>query len=128
MENRVVNVCWNQESGEVGGWGFEVAKLLRKKGINVRFVVVIKKIYNEAIKLGFECEFISPQGYHGITLSQNELNGLDEKYGPPGMRLIADSTAHFDWLKLKKSERIQIVARHYQFWEKYGRCASSERR
>ena len=61
----MLNVCWNQESGEIGEWGFEVAKRLRAKKINVKFVVVLKDIYDLALKKGFDCELlINPDGGH----------------------------------------------------------------
>ena len=115
----MVNVCWLIESGQYEDWGIKLANHLKKRGIYVRFVFPMKNIYDIAVKKDFECEYPGGKGWHEGILSQSELEHLEIKYGSPGLNAIANSDAHFDWLKLKHSERLQVVARHYKFWEGY---------
>lgn len=117
--NSIINVCWLDESGEVVNFGFALARLMRKKGINIRFVFSTADFYRQALEKGFEADFIAPKIHYGEPLSIDELERLDRKYGPPGIQSIIESTWQFDWLRLDHEQRLQIVGRAYRFWERY---------
>jgi len=119
VATNMINVCWVQEAGELAEWGFPLARELLARGVKVRFALKLRATQQAAERWDCAWVFVPSETYHGPSLSREELLRLDRHYGPPCMAALAQSNSQFDWLRLPLGERIQIVARHYRFWERY---------
>jgi capsular polysaccharide biosynthesis protein len=111
-------VCWIQHGGEIS-WAPQIAAMLRGEGISVRFVSFLREMHEGYSAQGFPSDFIG-EIYSGQAIAQADLVELERRYGPPSLRVIAESDVHLKHLFGENEHlKIQVVGRALRFWERY---------
>ncbi len=111
---------WIQHGGE-HTWLPNVANELRQMGIELAFVTTLLEGHNEIEKNGLHSTFISPEVHGRLEpLSTEELEELDQRYGPPCFQSIIDGDIHLELLYGNdRNEKCQVIGRAFRFWERY---------
>ena len=91
-----ITACWIQHGGEIG-WAGPIAEHLRAKGIEIRFVSFLREMEAGYRDLGFPSDFIG-EIYFGSKQTVAELAELERRYGPPSLRITAESDVHLKHL------------------------------
>jgi len=125
LENHTIainnlNLCWVQHGGEAP-WLRLIIKSLEELNIKTKVVTILRETDNELLSSEICSTFISSDVFDSTLLvSTDTIATMDMKYGPPGIRSIANGCMSLELLFGKNIEqRIQVVARALIFWEKY---------
>lgn len=115
-----MKVCYVQHSKEHITM-LPVAKSLKKKGVEFLFVCKKPGIRSFYAENGFECTDIAVEVFNSkTTITQEEKEELDLKYGPPGIRELCASDVHLQcFFGSDHESKEEIVAKALKFWENF---------
>lgn len=96
-----------------------IVKFLPEEEFSFSFVTKHRSAQRMHKNDGFESYYIGGIFEEKSNFSEEELRQLDLTYGPHGMRAIANSDLYIPYLCKTETERDQLVARAYKFWEEF---------
>jgi hypothetical protein len=115
----MIKLCFIEHSSEYKIFKL-VAKSLHDRGFEAEFVCKSLGAYKQYLEAGFKSFFISEIFSDKGVISGKDIENLDIKYGPPGIRLIGDSDVQLKALyKNNENGKHQIIARAIMYWEKF---------
>lgn len=113
------NVCFVQHASEWPLFSL-IAKYLEKYGTKSFFVSKTPNVYEKYKELGFNSFFISSIFNDNKTISTEEIEEYDFKYGPPTISQIGDSDVQMvDFFGSNVQAKSELIVKAYKFWEDF---------
>jgi hypothetical protein len=115
----MIRICYIPHGREYSTYIKQIAKHLKKQGIEFVFVANGKTAVAQYREDGFESCYIGEIFQGKRVFPPQELLELDLRYGPYGINAICNSDLYMPFLYKRQEDREQMVARAYVFWENF---------